>query len=708
MDKAIEFVFYAGAKQRLTTSLHLHITNNLKWLQDSITHSYQSKMFFIELHLGKDKRDLGSYKGNFRHLTPFGMMLHRFACESLGIKSVDKDIFINDKKSLQIIKDCARQLWLSLDTDLSHVLYELSLVDDADSWQKILSAKIDPRSPCYSGNSDLFMRDYQAISFLRKYEGFDFGVDREWTSLQKWVECENQCAENNFIWRNHHLGYFSKRDTVSVIAVKQVIQRILGPAPSLTRIIENSRLGPGATSSVPSKFCSIFDKIDQKVIEVTPQALPLFKRLKLAEPWADFWSSSELQSVQHGRLTFIPKTWDSMRPIEPPVDGNMPLQLGVAKCIRRALKRFGLDLDHQASNNAELARKGSIDGSIVTRDLQSASDTISYEVIRQVFPRGWFNILDQLRTTSVEVSDPSDPSSRRVVRLSKFSAMGNGYTFEMESLLFLAILLVACNRQHCNKMSTDIGVFGDDLCYPTEHDDEVKNLLSLFGFKSNEQKTFACGPFRESCGSDYFLGAPVRPFFLKTRIKDYAQLFTVVNGIRRTSVRSLHYYASDIRYRDVWSSLVSIIPSKYRVFGPSSQGDSVIWGHPTDNISGEWPIFNRTDRDGKICQGIWSYRDKHGPLTGVQRGINLRCYLPTSPTCAWALVKEGYQKVEFKKEVPDASLLTNRKAFLLFSLEHTTESAITPRTYRKTDKYVMRYRRSSRVVEIQYDCPPFH
>lgn len=696
MKQAIDFIINAGAFDRLITSLRTSLCGvNSRIGPKEITHSYDSMMFFVELHMS-DKRDFSTYRsGDSKKFTKFGHKVHNFAKRILGLVKQDKECYIPSSAAVEIVKDLARRLWLALDTDLSLTLYELSLIDDDVSWKMILSASVNPNAIHYTGNSDLFMRDYQAISFIRKYEGFDFGDDRAWTSLQRWIDCENQCAETNFILRNAHL-YLSHKERADVYAVRQVIQRILGASPSLTEITEFARLGPGATTSCPSKYCSVFDKIDQEWLDVTPRCYDLANFLIKKEPWSDVMVG-KLRKRNSGPLTFISKKWDELRPIEPPIDANMPLQLGLATWLRRLMKQFGLDLDHQALKNALLALQGSCDDSIVTRDIRSASDTIAYEAIKKTFPPSWFNLMDQMRTTHVVINHPdSDKSESREVKLHKMSAMGNGFTFEMESLLFLAILLVACKRNHERKLPDDIGVFGDDLCYPREYDSEVKHLLSLFGFQSNEQKTFATGPFRESCGKDYFKGAPVRPFFLKEKLQHVQNLYVLANGIRRASVRSMHYYASDIRYRSVWDAIVQLIPDKYKVFGPSTLGDTVIWGNPEDGVPGEWPVH----RDS-----IWSYRKGCEPLFGIQRGLNIRAYLNSSPTAAWQLVKSGFVKKAFQK---DLYLFDRPVVFDKTILDRMPEEASTvPLIYRKVSQYRLRFGRSDRTVSIQCDCPPF-
>ena len=66
--------------------------------------------------------------------------------------------------------------------------------------------------------------------------------------------------------------------------------------------------------------------------------------------------------------------------------------------------------------------------------------------------------------------------------------MGNGYTFELETLIFYALI-----RAVVGKEST-ASVYGDDLIYPSCHTREVRALLNFVGFATNEEKSFPVGP----------------------------------------------------------------------------------------------------------------------------------------------------------------------------------------------------------------------
>lgn len=572
----------------------------------------------------------------------------------------------------------AYHYFMSLDTPLSRKMAQAAWMRD---WYHIVNANIDPNDPTYNGDSDLFMRDYCAVKFLSKYSGFDLGENTKVNALKDWLWAEGRCFQTNLLLRN----YRNKDLERSLFAVKGVIQKILGGSPSLTEVRENLRIGPGATKSCPSSYCSVLDKLRDSTTTQC-QDFDVLNRVyagsNLFEHLAPTLSSCT-------NLAFAPKKWNVDRPIEPPEDLDMPPQLALGSIIRKRLRRFGFDLDTQAARNGRLAEFGSLTNRIATIDLKAASGTICYNLVKLLLPEGWFRWLDRFRSRRVQISDPYGSDKTVTRKLHSFSAMGNGYTFELETLIFLAVALVAC-RVGGKRVPNFIGVFGDDICVPTMDADETVRILNSFGFTINTEKTYITGPFRESCGMDYFNGAPVRPYFQKEELTSAKELFVLANGIRRVSSRSLIGYGCDIRYRNVWNYAVGLIEEERRVFGPSDLGDEVIWSHPEDGVNGEWAIYK---------DSIWNYRT--GPYVARQRGINLFYYVD-SLTHAWSLISEGRISKNFyvrKTIIENEPMLTRDEPI----------ASVLPRTYRVSvnSKYKLGFRLSSRTPLIRTDCTPF-
>ncbi len=295
------------------------------------------------------------------------------------------------------------------------------------------------------------------------------------------------------------------------------------------------------------------------------------------------WSNAEIirllnmgepHIVTGNRLRFVPKDRNTSRTIciEPVL--NMYGQLGVGNIIRDRLKSFfGIDLSTQPDVNRDLARIGSIDGTEATLDLESASDSISLAMLREVLPRDMLSWLTFFRSKTASLPNGE------VVDLNMVSTMGNGFTFPLQTMLFSCVVEAAFrarghvsrDRDGCYVRPRETshvktwGVFGDDIIVPTNFHylrhrkaawyglDIVRDcyrLLSILGFTVNASKSFSDpnDPFRESCGGDYFRGTPVRGVYIKT-LRTMQDKFVALNRLNvwtaatgipvRSAVRSL-------------------------------------------------------------------------------------------------------------------------------------------------------------------------
>lgn len=91
-----------------------------------------------------------------------------------------------------------------------------------------------------------------------------------------------------------------------------------------------------------------------------------------------------------------------------------------------------------------------------------------------------------------------------------FSSMGNGATFSLETLLFWALGKSVGSRE--------IQVYGDDVVIESHLVEDYKRLTAFVGFRFNDSKTFTSGPFRESCGGNYFRGVDITPVYIRKRL----------------------------------------------------------------------------------------------------------------------------------------------------------------------------------------------
>jgi len=162
-------------------------------------------------------------------------------------------------------------------------------------------------------------------------------------------------------------------------------------------------------------------------------------------------------------------------------------------------------------------------------------------------------------------------SDGSVIRWNKFSSMGNGFTFELESLIFYA----AAKAVHeYLDLRDPISVFGDDVILSSSGYHLFSEYTEFLGFRVNRSKSFYSGGFRESCGSHYYSGVDCKPIFLKERLSNVETIYKLANSVRLLAHRSGFNRFCDARFRDVWSHLLEWVPEPLRFKVPISAGDS--------------------------------------------------------------------------------------------------------------------------------------
>jgi hypothetical protein len=240
--------------------------------------------------------------------------------------------------------------------------------------------------------------------------------------------------------------------------------------------------------------------------------------------------------VSGSRLSTAPKNEDTVRIIAIEPAGNMVLQLAAGRYLEGALRYIGLDIKTQEPKNKALALLGSVTGGIATLDLSKASDRILVLLIRMLFPARWSTLLERLRSPTTETPDG------RVYKLNMMSTMGNGFTFPMMTLMLVA--LVYANRAVHHKLKRRLyvdwsltAVYGDDIIVPTHEAATLKDVLHQAGLVVNTDKSYTDGPFRESCGGDYYKGWDVLPFYVESLLTP-AEVYVALNKMSEWCARN--------------------------------------------------------------------------------------------------------------------------------------------------------------------------
>lgn len=450
----------------------------------------------------------------------------------------------------------------ALGSDSSVVLKKM--IDDED-WVGIINYTIDPKH--YTRFTD-FGPDYCAAELLRKYPAFPVEIDRKKAARQTFWEAEKQCYRTNqFLSRFIHGTSVPDMDPLAEFLrrVRKRVGGMIGSGPgSFTR---EGGFGPGATYGNRGKLVLIPDKLEGRP-QATRDAWD-YLPVKVDYLNSRFWDIHKdiPEQVTGNRFTTVPKTSKTDRGIciEPVI--NLFYQKGLGAVMRRRLKKSGLDIQHGQPRNGVLATFGSETGQYATIDLSAASDTVCTALVRLCVPRRWFESLYALRSARTEIDG-------KVVLLEKFSSMGNGYTFELETCLFAAIaaeVMVLCGVEP--RFGHNVLVYGDDIVVPSKVYGLLTKTLSSLGFIPNPKKSFNSGYFRESCGTDAFGGQVVRPFRIDSE-DDGLQFWLSSANRLKVMFKSLDLWSP--KALKAWRYCVSQVPTRHRLFGPERLGDICI------------------------------------------------------------------------------------------------------------------------------------
>jgi hypothetical protein len=397
----------------------------------------------------------------------------------------------------------------------------------------------------------------QVLGFFQKREDLDLGVDRTQVAWDKFVESETRCAESNDIFRKYFAGgfVFPPRVESVLFRAQRKISAILGDVPELEQL--RLRFGPGATTQVKKKDASVRRKLNQMFAcsEDAIRTLPsVFAEVPLwsGSP-ADDGVASVPVVIHDGRTDFVRKNAKTDRTIGVEPSLNSFVQLGIGAYIASCLRKEGVDLTDQTLNQ-RLACRGSLTGEVATLDLSSASDLISNKVVESLLPYDWWDFLRSYRTGTFRAGN-------EVLRLEKFSSMGNGFTFPLESLLFYSLAWSCCDPKD-HKL---INVYGDDIVIPTYACGLLTEVLHAVGFQVNQSKSFSSGPFRESCGKDYLSGIDIRPCYIKAPLSG-------------ESCFVLHNFYVRNGQPELAQILLGFVDESLRIFGPDGYGDGHLLG----------------------------------------------------------------------------------------------------------------------------------
>jgi len=449
----------------------------------------------------------------------------------------------------------------------------------AGEWVELQKLSLDPTA---YGDAKSYWADALCVDLVRKAD-IAGGRITEQAAVDTFLETERACYSVNRRIRTiirEDSGSTPPSDVAFVeflLRWKRKIRSVLGKAPEVLE----PRFSGGATTSTTRLWSTTIDKLS-----TTPE------RYKHSAFEADLWFFTSgwgsiacerglMPRAALGNEFFVvPKNGLTGRSCCKEASINVTMQLALGRVLReRARTRLGIDLNHGAILHQHRAREGSIFDDLATLDMSSASDRWARELIRFLIDGEWLVLLNATRATHTLFGG-------KRLYLEKFSSMGNGFTFELETILFQTLALTV---QEDEGIPGEILCYGDDLIVPAALATAVLARLSLVGHKPNLKKTHISGPFRESCGGDFFKGEAVNTAKLEKVPKEPQDWISLANNLRRVAAGRAEYWALVL---PAWRKCLSFLPRQIQdCRGPRHLGDAVI--HDNEDT---WP----TNRPGYV------------------------------------------------------------------------------------------------------------
>lgn len=484
---------------------------------------------------------------------------------------------------------------------------------------------------CHLNNAGVLLNASDVIDatiahrLLDKFEKPDVSNERELrkNAVREWIELEDGhvCKYNSYPRASDHqrIAAFRARERCGVIL--QNFWKYYHQAPL--------DFGPGESYISNRGRTSVFDKLDVRLWSVTSDCLELFAQIVVSNRglWLPFLLFSKKEGltktlspkvrtlikegskprvalviavlyhldlvVQGSRGTSVYKNNKKRRFINIEPFGNVIIQKFIGYALRCCLKDNGLDLDSgQQKHGLQLRQK------VSTTDWKSASDVINNAIPKYLLPKSVSEIVQTSRSFVVELKYEVEDKGLIVSHVPhKVSSMGNGFTFELLSLI---------NYVYATMYDDTASAYGDDVTI-TKNVDEFVEQMSGLGFILNEKKSFINQPFSESCGYFHLEGTGyITCFDFKWNL-DILDAIITLNKIRR--IYEAHPVSRvALILKKVYEKISPLIPKA--LYGPKIS--SVVRGkdlpswlevNNLDTVRKSSPILGKAFKEGYIVIG---------------------------------------------------------------------------------------------------------
>ena len=485
--------------------------------------------------------------------------------------------------------------------------------------------------PSLTGKTvDKFRDQYLIAEVLSKYQNFDLGIDTHRVAVQSFIDQEATNKESNE--RLLSLPTENFRVINSFELARRKIGQVLGQF-DWDLFMDGLRHGPGATTRLSRRESAIPNKLSGKPYSTSSCYNLAYAILTESPSWA-----FNISNVVSPENLLVIREWDDEecvtknaktdRYIRKQPDMNVVIQLAIAYVMRRKFQRWNINLNDQSINQRR-AKEGSITGAIATVDWRNASNSLCCSLVYQLIGNNhadyidptWYNLMEASRVELGMVDG-------QLRALEMFSANGNGYTFETESLIFWSLARAVCEVLG---IPQDVTIYGDDLTLPSEAVPLLLEVGRYAGLTINLKKTHYEShelTFRESCGKHYVNGYDVSPFYVREELSTVADLILLCNNIKRWARLE---YGLDGRLKPLYDWLVSFLPRTALEtcipFGEANDGLIKDFDEAVPEVVHSGPINRRLASDGITWVRVnWSsqrlgYRCK--TLKEVSRGCRV-------------------------------------------------------------------------------------
>ena len=308
-------------------------------------------------------------------------------------------------------------------------------------------------------------------------------------------------------------------------------------------------VGPGESFIASQGHTSALAKFSRE-IEVTPGALPLLRKyFRRSQRYQGQFTDLKFKIVPGNRVTTVRKTNEKDRVICTEPSGNMILQKALGAMFRRVYRKItGRDLNYVQDLHKQIVRDGHWNGKkIVTIDLSAASDSISMLLIESVLPPWVVELIQSVRSPlfcHVQNDGSIRPHPANIV-----STMGNGFTFELLTLVMSAV---------CQTTGGEWSVYGDDIIIEAAFAEDLVQKLELLGFGVNIDKSCIGVPQLESCGAFSFDGLEIKRYEAEW-CEHESDVCSIMNKLLdlHDFYRGLHDSLA-VRLYDMWYALYCI------------------------------------------------------------------------------------------------------------------------------------------------------